>query len=398
MTPWQQQHLFMTDIRHGPGFIGWCEPGRGFQQSWFADEETALRLINQHRLTSNVWCSMGLFSSPGRRSSQRAETIKAFWLDVDAHGKQYHDPDECVTALKDFVQVTRLPRPNYLHMTGHGVQVFWVLPKPITRDAWQPVANALQDLGERHNLGADPITGDAARILRVPGTINHRDPTNPRDTVLHAIKAGHTDLEVFRRAITNALAELPPKPIQSLKIVSGPIPDTPENEELIRTMLAAIDPDADYPTWRDVVWAVAASGLPSAYDLARAWSEKGALWDEGAFEAVWSGFDPDREKGVGLGTLVHHARKAGYTGSIPSGEKFDKLEFKQDNRSKAPNAGSLVTQRAADIEPEPVEWLVEGAIPLGMMVVIGGQPGMGKSQIAIKLAAAVTTGEGFPDE
>lgn len=56
----------------------------------------------------------------------------------------------------------------------------------------------------------------------------------------------------------------------------------------------------------------------------------------------------------------------------------------------------LVAQRASDIEPQPVEWLVEGAIPMGMLVVIGGQPGMGKSQIAIKLASAITTGEGLP--
>ena len=87
------------------------------------------------------------------------------------------------------------------------------------------------------------------------------------------------------------------------------------------------------------------------------------------------------------------------SGDIPQAEeKFDKLEFKSDTAAKATiTSKGLVTQRASDIEPEQVEWLIEGAIPMGMLVVIGGQPGMGKSQIAIKLAAAITTGEGLPD-
>lgn len=53
-------------------------------------------------------------------------------------------------------------------------------------------------------------------------------------------------------------------------------------------------------------------------------------------------------------------------------------------------------QFAADITPEHVEWLVPDSLPLGMLAVIGGQPGLGKSQIAISLAAAVTAGKELP--
>ena len=98
---------------------------------------------------------------------------------------------------------------------------------------------------------------------------------------------------------------------------------------------------------------------------------------------------------------MHLARAAGYTGDIPREEEvFEKLVFKNDTTTATSftvTHKGLVTQRASDIEPEQVEWLIEGAIPMGMLVVIGGQPGMGKSQIAIKLAAAITTGEGLPD-
>jgi len=50
------------------------------------------------------------------------------------------------------------------------------------------------------------------------------------------------------------------------------------------------------------------------------------------------------------------------------------------------------------IEPQPIDWLIEGSIPLGAMVVIAGEPGLGKSQIAIRLAAAITTGDGLPND
>jgi hypothetical protein len=167
----------------------------------------------------------------------------------------------------------------------------------------------------------------------------------------------------------------------------------------LQAMLAVLDPDSEYPDWRDINWGLAASGLSVAEDLARDWSAKGEDWDEDAFNTVWNSYDPDRSKSVGFGTLVFKAREAGYTGDIPREEQvFAELEFKSDTAAKITiTSKGLVTQRASDIEPEPVEWLIEGAIPMGMLVVIGGQPGMGKSQIAIKLAAAITTGEGLPD-
>lgn len=394
-----QQHVFFNQLRSGPGFIGWCEQGGVFQQRWFEHEADALRLINSKSATANLWCSMARFDRWVHRNAEFASSLQSFWFDVDAHGGRYQQPDECEAAVKEFVKATGLPRPNFVHKTGHGVQVFWVLSQPISRAEWQPVADKLQELAKRLDLGADPITADAARILRVPGTLNFRDPIAPRETVLHVLKPGHTDLDAFHTAIVTALAKLSPKQVAQPKQIASGLANTPENEALVQAMLAVLDPDLDYDEWRKIVWAVAASGLPTAYEIARSWSEKAKVksWDENKFDTIWSDFDPTREKPIGFGSLVHAAREAGYAGDVPGAEKFDELEFKQGAGSPPRRPGGLITQRAADIEPEPVEWLVEGAIPLGMMVVIGGQPGMGKSQIAIKLAAAVTTGQDLPD-
>lgn len=404
MTPLEQQHLFFKVLRSGRGFICWKSPDSRYQQEAFETAPEALALIDAHRDEANIWCAMAEFSPGTSRDASNAVSLKSFWFDVDAHGKgPYETPGDALAGIKAFVKAAALPEPNYINMTGHGTQVFWTLEEAIAKADWQPVADDLQELAKRMNLGADPITADPARILRMPGTFNFRDPNDPVEAVLHDTNSGFIDLPAFHAAIKAALTKLPPlppKPAKPKTLPSG-VTETPENIALVKAMLAVIDPDCEYDAWRNTCWAIAASGLSVAEDLARDWSAKGEGWDEDAFNTVWNSYDPDRGKSVGFGTLVFKAREAGYTGEVPREEEvFEKLVFKNDTTAAASftvTHKGLVTQRASDIEPEQVEWLIEGAIPMGMLVVIGGQPGMGKSQIAIKLAAAITTGEGLPD-
>lgn len=51
----------------------------------------------------------------------------------------------------------------------------------------------------------------------------------------------------------------------------------------------------------------------------------------------------------------------------------------------------------ADIQPVPVSWLWEGRIARGKITLIAGNPGLGKSFLALDLAARVSTGAKFPD-
>jgi RecA-family ATPase len=404
VTPAEQRLRFLSHCRVGPGYLGWATNDGVYQQRRFENDRDALNLIDQHIDSHNIYCSMASFPSGAKRSASNAALLKAFWLDVDAHGGKYVRPEAAAMAVKAFVEAAKLPLPNYVHATGHGLHVLWVLSEPVRRDQWHPVADALQELAKIHDLGADPITADAARILRIPGTYNFRDPDDPRETNLVVIRRGETELWELQGAIAGALAttqhaQPAPKPTN----IPDRFPDTPENVEIVRAMLTFIDPDrgtnGTRVKWRNVVWAVAATGLEAAYSLARDWSEAGDLWDGAKFDQVWNSYDPARNEGITFGTLVHHARAAGYAGFLPGEAKqFASLPWKRTMPAQARTVSGLVTQRVSDIEPEPIDWLVEDAIPLGMLVVIGGQPGLGKSQIAIKLAAGVTTGIGLPDD
>ena len=49
------------------------------------------------------------------------------------------------------------------------------------------------------------------------------------------------------------------------------------------------------------------------------------------------------------------------------------------------------------IQPEDVKWLWRGRIPLGKITILQGDPGLGKSTIALDLASRITTAREMPD-
>jgi putative DNA primase/helicase len=62
----------------------------------------------------------------------------------------------------------------------------------------------------------------------------------------------------------------------------------------------------------------------------------------------------------------------------------------------APVVAPLVVRRAADINPQPVLWLWPGRIARGKVTMLAGHPGLGKSQLALGIAAIVTSGGLWP--
>lgn len=57
----------------------------------------------------------------------------------------------------------------------------------------------------------------------------------------------------------------------------------------------------------------------------------------------------------------------------------------------------LKLTRLADVEPERVEWLWPGRIPKGKITTLDGDPGLGKSTLALNIGATITTGSAWPD-
>ncbi|MDO8400584.1 MAG: AAA family ATPase [Bradyrhizobium sp.] len=56
----------------------------------------------------------------------------------------------------------------------------------------------------------------------------------------------------------------------------------------------------------------------------------------------------------------------------------------------------LLSHRASDIQPERLEWIWRGRIARGKVMLIGGPPGLGKSQVTANIAATVSISGGWP--
>ena len=116
--------------------------------------------------------------------AENAVKLKALFIDIDlVDGKEdkskgYPTMQELVGALGAFLKATGLPRPTVMVSTGGGIHIYWCLLEAMTVQDWLPMAYALAEATRRHGLKCDTqCTIDAARVLRVPGTLNFKyDP------------------------------------------------------------------------------------------------------------------------------------------------------------------------------------------------------------------------------
>ena len=76
----------------------------------------------------------------------------------------------------------------------------------------------------------------------------------------------------------------------------------------------------------------------------------------------------------------------------PKSENQPQQSPKSENPTRA-----LVTCNLSDIVPEKIEWIWPGRIAIGKLALIAGEPGLGKSQIALRIAAGITNSDKWPN-
>ena len=131
----------------------------------------------------NQYFACASFLDGSERKQSNVAKIKSFWLDVDsnkADGSGYPTQADAANAVMAFIKITGLPNPVVVS-SGNGLHLYWPLEKEIEADTWLPIAKRLKAVCAEHGLRADAsCTSDSARILRIPGTFNYSDPTNPK--------------------------------------------------------------------------------------------------------------------------------------------------------------------------------------------------------------------------
>lgn len=128
----------------------------------------------------DVFYGTGVYD--GRRTAEKTRLKKALYIDVDTAGSHagYGTKHEAASALAAFCKSSGVPLPNMVVDSGRGLHFYWTFTQAIEQPQWRRMADSLKSLCAAYDFRIDSsITGDPARILRVPGTLNFKDPRNP---------------------------------------------------------------------------------------------------------------------------------------------------------------------------------------------------------------------------
>jgi hypothetical protein len=163
---------------------------KGMGQLWLSVGQTAAGLSSILRLGLHTDVYVGVL--PRAERCGRADSIeRGHVLYVDC------DSPESIAELEQID-----PAPSMVVDSGAGRHAYWALNPPAGPE---PIRRANRRLA--HRLGADMASTDPARILRPPGTLNHKyDP--PRPVRVVAVK-----VEVYSLAeLVAGLADPPGRP------------------------------------------------------------------------------------------------------------------------------------------------------------------------------------------
>src|SRR5204862_7075973 len=107
------------------------------------------------------------------------------------------DGGEAVAALAEFGPV---PAIVIASGSGSNCHAYWLLAEPLARDGVERANRRLA-----HALGADSASADAARILRIPGTLSHKHDPPTRVDALRLVPA-------VRVSVADVVGGLPDPP------------------------------------------------------------------------------------------------------------------------------------------------------------------------------------------
>ena len=203
-----------------------------------------------------------------------------------------------------------------LVVTGGGLHAYWLSDRVLTVEEWQPYADGLKDAAKTAGLKFDAAcTGDAARVLRVPDTLNFKyDPPRRVRLLQSGLCNGlrHDFAAVFGKILSEPKATRPgnkiadPLPDSEIAEAFKTIPVTPlaEGIELRRLPAAAArtDPprmrlaagglsrpaatDFDEPQWN--LTTLIATSLKDGHELAHKFGNQHSTYTEASTDKKWA--------------------------------------------------------------------------------------------------------------
>ena len=192
----------------------WTLPDKG--SHWYRDIAVAADFV-LHSRSADVYVGVGLSRAdhgPARRcASEEIAGISGFWADLDLRSDA-HNKKALPTTIPDALSIipASMP-PTIVIATGNGAHAWWVFKEPYTFDGDEDRHAVATQVARWHTLlclnassrgWAYDRLSDLARILRIPGTQNLKDPANPKDVVVHSFTDRRYNLSDFTQYLDDA--------------------------------------------------------------------------------------------------------------------------------------------------------------------------------------------------
>ena len=144
-----------------------------------------------------------------RCKSDEIAGIVGFWADLDLRSDA-HPKDTLPATVEQALSI--LPPefpPSIVVLTGNGVHIWWLFKEPWIFASDEDRRASAAFVSRWHTLLRDNASqrgwsyerlADLARVLRVPGTTNCKDPVNPKPVVIHSqtdLRYNSSDLAEF---------------------------------------------------------------------------------------------------------------------------------------------------------------------------------------------------------
>jgi hypothetical protein len=176
--------------------LHWTLPEK--QSHWFRNVGDAVLFaesLHEHDLYVGVGLSSRDHGATHRCPSNEVAGIVGMWADIDLKSDA-HKKSALPTTVEDALQIlpSQLP-PTFLIKTGNGLHAWWLFREPLLfktdderRDAASLVSRwqTLLRLNAAARGWAFDRLSDLARVLRIPGTQNCKDPRNPKPVSIHS--------------------------------------------------------------------------------------------------------------------------------------------------------------------------------------------------------------------
>lgn len=352
----------------------------------FSPDETGLSLALDHAeimngLGLNIYPMINPVAAdrytPGKAATD-ADIAAAFWHWADS------DDEASADALRNFAGQL----PNMVVITGRTPvtrpHAYWrIADGPVTDMAeWRSVQE-----GIAATFGSDSTVVNASRIMRLPGMVNW--PTKDKAAkgrvpeIAELVTFPDRDAAPFDRLKRSFAGTTPKaKPAGSLIIDTGEFGETLDRALAAANILAGTD-------WRENVKKLVASYV------ARGWTDDEIVGRCLAFTLPgWTPEETRKDVAAFIKWTREQEAKHGGKYAVSPEKTFD---------APKPTAPQIITDfriKSSDdflADLEPLEYLVDGVLPRGVVYSLTGYPGHGKTTLAIQFGLSVALGNDFAE-